>query len=1131
MAVERVVLDVTVTDEALIKFDEQLRKSEGNATELEKAISKVNAELEEQIKLEREEAREIKTLQDRLKQLVKLQQESTDTTKQKEYIKEIQATKTALSALEKVEKGRARTISNLEKEMGKLEKASKKAGESGKNAFKDLFDSVADGVPQVDKIRGIFTKFKGAATPVGIVATAVVGLGAAALDTSFQISQIADQIQGLTGVTNREVALNQAAAVKSLASTYNIDLKEAIIATNAAAKNLGGDFNAAIEEVNNALAGGLRFSDEYLENLKEYPSALSLTLDGLSDFNALIAVQQQEGFFNDKLVDTIKEFEISIRELTPATRDAFGNAGLGGALEQFESGAIDAQQLLQLTGRRIQELGPKSKEVGAIMADVFRGAGEDSIVPLSRVFANFSERLNDAKDRMNELGEAERNLFEAQTRLNQALASESVKDFTNFLTNAKAGLIGFAAGFISALESGERFKAFILSLGASEKVRSAELQKQNEAQARFVNAQKRVADLQKRINTLREAGVKSIGVERISEQVKGFNDLTKASENQISTLKGLNGTLSNLEVLYEKELAALAKLKAQKKENGKDRKDTINSLDALKEKLKELQEAYSATGSAAKRAEIAPQILNLKIEIESLENAIDPEQVAKLQERLRKEAIKLKPVELDSLLLAPIEPVVDPAKIKTSIERANGIILEGRLSAAAEEFAQAQDLTERRFNIELLSTTNNQRQIQRLEKDYRERSLQNEIDFLRNIIKARKEAGQNTIEDQKALNDALLELDKIRAANAAKIQQESFDGLISAFSQISSTLASVTDEGGARQIQALGRVGEALTNLVNKSISAEEAIAAIATAGLDIIGGINQRKADQELALVEEQKAATNERYANEREQLQQTLDATNATNEQRTAALEALNKREESSNARLNAKKEAIQKDLAKKEQNIAIGKALISGALAIVQAFNAAAGNPILGGIFAAIIAGITAAQIGVIKSQKFAEGGYTGKGHGKRDETGEVPAGIVHENEFVVPRRMVENPTESKMIAYMESVRKGKPNTALLKQYIDKKGIFPDVTVRKPLAEPVSVPQLSRKTVKDSAIKHIEIKSGRVDIDYDRLTDLMKVKLDSDYQSESLFKLLREQQNSNLQLRAELMNVKEEIKKLKR
>jgi hypothetical protein len=46
-------------------------------------------------------------------------------------------------------------------------------------------------------------------------------------------------------------------------------------------------------------------------------------------------------------------------------------------------------------------------------------------------------------------------------------------------------------------------------------------------------------------------------------------------------------------------------------------------------------------------------------------------------------------------------------------------------------------------------------------------------------------------------------------------------------------------------------------------------------------------------------------------------------------------------------------------------------------------------------------TLAQVALIASQKFAKGGFTGKGR-KKDETGERVAGIVHENEFVLNKK---------------------------------------------------------------------------------------------------------------------------------
>ena len=99
------------------------------------------------------------------------------------------------------------------------------------------------------------------------------------------------------------------------------------------------------------------------------------------------------------------------------------------------------------------------------------------------------------------------------------------------------------------------------------------------------------------------------------------------------------------------------------------------------------------------------------------------------------------------------------------------------------------------------------------------------------------------------------------------------------------------------------------------------------------------------------------------------------------------------------NAKKrEEIERKYFKKEQALAIAQAVVNGALAITKA---QAQTGVLSPFVIPMIIVTTLAQIALIASQKFAKGGFTGKGN-KRDETGEKIAGIVHEEEFVINKK---------------------------------------------------------------------------------------------------------------------------------
>lgn len=113
---------------------------------------------------------------------------------------------------------------------------------------------------------------------------------------------------------------------------------------------------------------------------------------------------------------------------------------------------------------------------------------------------------------------------------------------------------------------------------------------------------------------------------------------------------------------------------------------------------------------------------------------------------------------------------------------------------------------------------------------------------------------------------------------------------------------------------------------------------------------------------------------------------------------------------------REKIEREYANKEKAFAISEAIINGAGAIVRQFQDLPFFAAL--VTSALTAATTATQIGIISSQKFAEGGYTGDGS-MRDSTGERVAGVVHEKEYVIPKE----PTR-KYRALLEAIHADNP-----------------------------------------------------------------------------------------------------------
>lgn len=121
-----------------------------------------------------------------------------------------------------------------------------------------------------------------------------------------------------------------------------------------------------------------------------------------------------------------------------------------------------------------------------------------------------------------------------------------------------------------------------------------------------------------------------------------------------------------------------------------------------------------------------------------------------------------------------------------------------------------------------------------------------------------------------------------------------------------------------------------------------------------------------------------------------------------------------------------------------IQISQALAAGALATVQAWTAAGGNPVIFGIISAMIGATTALQVAAIVAQRnamksqtsssasssvqqrdvlqgYSEGGYT-----PRDGNDRTPVGVVHANEWVAPAAMIR--AHPSLFASLESLRLG-------------------------------------------------------------------------------------------------------------
>lgn len=296
-------------------------------------------------------------------------------------------------------------------------------------------------------------------------------------------------------------------------------------------------------------------------------------------------------------------------------------------------------------------------------------------------------------------------------------------------------------------------------------------------------------------------------------------------------------------------------------------------------------------------------------------------------------------------------------------------------------------------------------------------------------IKADKDAAKEREKTEKELSDILNDDLKIFFDERKKIQDQALQFTIDSEKKAADQSVEIeknifSDFDKMDKQSYTDRIARAETNLLNtRSFGSQEL-----NAKLELL---NAQKA-QELSneqLTADEKALINAKYR-EREsqlrnqQLSNDLQATSAA----TSAIGDL------SNSLFELKRSNLQKgsdedkEAARNQfelnKGFSIATALINGAVAITNAF---ATLPYFANVVAAATtATTTTATIAKIASTKFQyfDGGYTTKGNSHK-QAQSIGSAQFHNNEYVIPDKVLSTPKGSLMAAHLESMRTGTNN----------------------------------------------------------------------------------------------------------
>lgn len=395
-----------------VKVLRELKEENGETSDEYKKQLKALEDLKKQVDEQRESVKKQR------KEYKELNEEVGEYTKKSRRLNQLRKSYKDLAAANKETTDEAqkylREIRELDEELKNIDAS---VGQFQRNVGN--YGSAFDGMSSImsGNLAGLAAAFGAGGLVVQGVELAVE-LGQQVKEIVDDYTKLRSEIQTFTGAQGESLD-SYVTQIKSISETFGVSQEEVTQAANSLTNQLTGDFNESLDLISKGFLAGANTSGEFLDQVREYPTFFNEAGFSGEQFIATITQQVKEGIFSDKGIDAIKEAELSLREMTDSTADALQGIGLSseGIREQIEKEGIGAA--IQTVSARLGEFKADSPEVGAALADIFKGAGEDAGYEFIASLADMDNGIDGLIDRTNELTVQQ----ERQLQLNADLAA------------------------------------------------------------------------------------------------------------------------------------------------------------------------------------------------------------------------------------------------------------------------------------------------------------------------------------------------------------------------------------------------------------------------------------------------------------------------------------------------------------------------------------------------------------------------------------------------------------------------------------------------------------------------------------------------------------------------------------
>lgn len=467
--------------------------------------------------------------------------------------------------------------------LGDLVGVNTKFGSSLENLSKNSAGSFIDGLNT--KAKALWQTLKGLLSNPAILT--FLGIGGAVMafkglyDYNQNLVEATKQTKQFTGLAGDELKRLRN-EIQATADTYGKDFTEMLTAVNNLAQQFGITHKEALQLVQDGFIAGADANGQYLDNLSEFPAYFKEAGVSANQFIALISQANSMGIVSNKALDTIKEANLRLREMSDTTSKSLSAIGLDATKIQKElaNGTTTTFEVIQQVSQKLDSLPANSKVVGEAIANIFGGPGQDAGYQYLTTLHEISLNLEEIKAKTSEEAAVEQELIEARTNLANALSDVfdmTGGTFETVTAKIKIGLLNTLTSLLKGIKAVvdyvKQWKTVFMAIGATIITVTAAVNAHNIALALTWAKTKLVAAAQGVMNGVMATGKAAVlllsaaynactgNLGRASAAMKVFNTVCKSNPFGL-ILTVISTAIAAIELFGSKTEEAKAKVNA-----------------------------------------------------------------------------------------------------------------------------------------------------------------------------------------------------------------------------------------------------------------------------------------------------------------------------------------------------------------------------------------------------------------------------------------------------------------------------------------------------------------------------------------------------------------------------------------